>query len=104
MIKYFWIALVLLCVLLFFFLVHEVQREALAFDTYITEVFSVGENTFSLTFFKSITYLGKSKFIGFGSILCVLYLWIMKKDYWNMAVFSIGIAEGDVKRVDKKSC
>lgn len=97
MIKYFWIALVLLCVLLFFFLMHEVQREeALAFNTFITELFSVGENTFSLTFFKSITYLGKSKFIGFGSILCVLYLWIMKKDYWNMAVFSIGIAGGDV--------
>ena len=97
MIKYSRIAVVLLCVLLFFFLMHEVQREkALAFDTYITELFSVGENTFSFTFFKSITYLGKSKFIGFGSILCVLYLWIIKKDYWTMAVFSIGMAEGDV--------
>lgn len=95
--KYSWIALVLLCMLLFFFLMHQVQREeALAFDTYITELFSVGENTFSFTFFKSITYLGKSKFIGFGSLLCVLYLWIVKKDYWTMAVFSIGIAGGDV--------
>lgn len=56
MIKYFWIALVLLCMLLFFFLLHEVQsEEALAFDTYIAELFSVGENTFSFTFFKSIT-------------------------------------------------
>ncbi|WP_258833152.1 phosphatase PAP2 family protein [Peribacillus frigoritolerans] len=97
MIKYSWIALVSLCLLLFLILMHEVQREeALAFDTYITELFSVGENTFSFTFFKSITYLGKSKFIGFGSLLCVLYLWIIKKDYWAMAVFSIGIAGGDV--------
>ncbi|MBL3643483.1 phosphatase PAP2 family protein [[Brevibacterium] frigoritolerans] len=97
MIKYFWIALVLLCMLLFFFLLHEVQsEEALAFDTYIAELFSVGENTFSFTFFKSITYLGKSKFIGFGSLLCVLYLWIVKKDYWTMAVFSIGIAGADM--------
>jgi undecaprenyl-diphosphatase len=97
MIKYFWIALVLLCMLLFFFLMHEVQsEEALAFDTYVAELFSVGENTFSFTFFKTITYLGKSKFIGFGSLLCVLYLWIIKKDYWTMAVFSIGIAGGDV--------
>lgn len=97
MIKYFWIALVLLCMLLFFFLMHEVQSgEALAFDTYIAELFSVGENTFSFTFFKIITYLLKSKFIGFGSLLCVLYLWIIKKDYWTMTVFSIGIAGGDV--------
>ncbi|WP_230162667.1 phosphatase PAP2 family protein, partial [Peribacillus simplex] len=97
MIKYSWIAMVLLCLLLFFFLMHEVQSEkTLAFDTYIAELFSVGENTFSFTFFKSITYLGKSKFIGFGSLLCVLYLWIIKKDYWTMAVFSIGVAGGDV--------
>ncbi|MCK1984382.1 MULTISPECIES: hypothetical protein [Peribacillus] len=75
MIKYSWIALVLLCMLLFFFLMQEVQsEEPLALDTYITELFSVGENTFSFTFFKSITYLGKSKFIGFGSLLCILYL------------------------------
>ncbi|MGE7606665.1 phosphatase PAP2 family protein [Peribacillus frigoritolerans] len=95
--KYFWIAMVLLCLLLFFFLMYEIQSEKpLAFDIYIAELFSVGENTFSFTFFKSITYFGKSMFIGFGSLLCVLYLWILKKDYWTMAVFSIGIAGGDV--------
>ncbi|MFJ7365011.1 phosphatase PAP2 family protein [Peribacillus frigoritolerans] len=94
--KYFWIAMVLLCLLLFFFLMYEIQSEKpLAFDIYIAELFSVGENTFSFTFFKSITYFGKSMFIGFGSLLCVLYLWILKKDYWTMAVFSIGIAGGD---------
>lgn len=95
--KYSWIAMVSLCLLLFFFLMNEIQSEKpLAFDTYIAELFSVGKNTFSFTFFKSITYLGKSMFIGFGSLLCVLYLWIIKKDYWTMAVFSIGIAGGDV--------
>lgn len=95
--KYSWIAMVSLCLLLFFFLMNEVQSgKSLAFDTYIAELFSVGKNTFSFTFFKSITYLGKSMFIGFGSLLCVLYLWIIKKDYWTMAVFSIGIAGGDV--------
>ncbi|MFJ7468552.1 phosphatase PAP2 family protein [Peribacillus frigoritolerans] len=95
--KYSWIAMVLLCLLLFFFLMYEIQSEKpLAFDIYIAELFSVGENTFSFTFFKSITYLGKSMFIGFGSLLCVLYLWVLKKDYWTMAVFSIGIAGGDV--------
>ncbi|MGE8020240.1 hypothetical protein ACQKOM_15195 [Peribacillus frigoritolerans] len=76
---------------------NEVQSEkSLAFDTYIAELFSVGENTFSFIIFKSITYLGKSLFVGFGSLLCVLYLWIIKRDYWTMAVFSIGIAGGDV--------
>ncbi|MFA1713515.1 phosphatase PAP2 family protein [Peribacillus frigoritolerans] len=95
--KYSWITMVSLCLLLFFFLMNEIQSEKpLAFDIYIAELFSVGENTFSFTFFKSITYLGKSMFIGFGSLLCVLYLWILKKDYWTMAVFSIGIAGGDV--------
>ncbi|WP_458353098.1 phosphatase PAP2 family protein [Peribacillus frigoritolerans] len=95
--KYYWIAMVSLCLLLFFFLMYEIQSEKpLAFDIYIAELFSVGENTFSFTFFKSITYLGKSMFIGFGSLLCVLYLWILKKDYWTMSVFSIGIAGGDV--------
>jgi undecaprenyl-diphosphatase len=97
MIKYSWVVVVLLCLLLFFFLMHEVQGEkTLAFDTYIGELFAVSEKTFSFTFFKFITYLGKSKVIGFGSLLCVLYLWIIKKDYWTMAVFSIGIAGGDV--------
>lgn len=95
--KYSWIAMVSLCLLLFFFLMNEVQSEkSLAFDTYIAELFSVGKNTFSFTFFKYITYLGKSMFIGFGSLLCVLYLWMIKKDYWTMAVYSIGIAGGDV--------
>ncbi|MBT2645627.1 phosphatase PAP2 family protein [Bacillus sp. ISL-34] len=97
MIKYSWVAMVLLCMLLFFYLMNEVQgKETLAFDTYIAKLFSIGENTFSFTFFKFITYLGKSMFIGIGSLLCVLYLWIIKKDYWTMAVFSIGIAGGDV--------
>ena len=97
MIKHSWIAMVLLCLLLFFFLMHEVQSEnTLTFDTYITELISVSENSFWFTFFKWITYLGKSMSIGFGSLLCVLYLWIIKKDYWTMAVFSIGIAGGDV--------
>ncbi|MDM5213832.1 phosphatase PAP2 family protein [Peribacillus sp. NJ4] len=97
MIKYSWIVVVLLCLLLFFFLMHEVQSEkTLAFDTYIAELFAVSENTFSFTFFKFITYLGKSKVIGFGSLLCVLYLWVIKKDYLTMAVFSIGVSGGDV--------
>ncbi|MDV7766287.1 phosphatase PAP2 family protein [Peribacillus sp. CSMR9] len=97
MIKYSWMAVVLLCLLLFFFLMHEVQSEkTLAFDTYIAELFAVGENTIPFTFFKSITYLGKSKVIGIVSLLCVLYLWIIKKNYLPMAVFSIGMAGGDV--------
>ncbi|MFE5427601.1 phosphatase PAP2 family protein [Peribacillus simplex] len=97
MIKYSWFAMVLICLLLFFFLMQEVESgKPLAFDTYFMKLISVGENTFSFTFFKSITYLGKSKFIGFGSLLCVLYLWIIKKDYWTMAIFSIGMAGGDV--------
>ncbi|MGE7904141.1 phosphatase PAP2 family protein [Peribacillus sp. NPDC094092] len=97
MIKYHWVAMVFICLLVFFFLMQEVQiGKPLAFDTYIAKLFSVGENTFSFTFFKSITYLGKSKFIGFGSLLCVLYLWIIKKDYWTMAIFSIGMGGGDV--------
>ncbi|MFF2455886.1 phosphatase PAP2 family protein [Peribacillus simplex] len=97
MIKYSWIAMVLICLLLFFFLMQEVQSgKPLAFDTYFTKLISVGENTFSFTFFKSIIHLGKSKFIGFGSLFCVLYLWIIKKDYWTMAIFSIGMAGGDV--------
>ncbi|MET1177517.1 phosphatase PAP2 family protein [Peribacillus simplex] len=97
MIKYSWIAMVLICLLLFFFLMQEVQSgKPLTFDTYFTKLISVSENTFSFTFFKSIIYLGKSKFIGFGSLLCVLYLWIIKKDYWTMAIFSIGMAGGDV--------
>ncbi|QOS88102.1 MULTISPECIES: phosphatase PAP2 family protein [Peribacillus] len=97
MIKYSWIAMVLICLLLFFFLMQEVQSGTpLTFDTYFTKLISVSENTFSFTFFKSIIYLGKSKFIGFGSLLCVLYLWIIKKDYWTMAIFSIGMAGGDV--------
>ncbi|MEY9865810.1 undecaprenyl-diphosphatase [Peribacillus sp. B2I2] len=97
MIKYSWVVVVLLCLLLFFFLMHEVQGEKnLAFDTYIGELFAVSEKTFSFTFFKFITYLGKSKVIGFGSLLCVLYLWVIKKDYLTMAVFSIGVSGGDV--------
>ncbi|WP_375088190.1 phosphatase PAP2 family protein [Peribacillus sp. RS7] len=97
MIKYSWVVVVLLCLLLFFFLMHEVQGEkTLAFDTYIGELFAVSEKTFSFTFFKFITYLGKSKVIGFGSLLCVLYLWVIKKDYLTMAVFSIGVSGGDV--------
>jgi hypothetical protein len=59
MIKYFWIALVLLCVLLFLFLMHEVQKEeALAFDTYITELLSVGEILFRSLSSSQLPILG----------------------------------------------
>ncbi|MEI2470727.1 hypothetical protein V8V75_14295 [Peribacillus frigoritolerans] len=82
MIKYFWIALVLLCVLLFFFLVHEVQREeALAFDTYITELFSVGENTFSLTFFHYLSWEIQVHWF-WKHIMCSIFV-DNEEDYWH---------------------
>ncbi|WP_340373025.1 phosphatase PAP2 family protein [Peribacillus sp. FSL E2-0218] len=95
MIKHSWIAIVLLCLLLFFLLVHEVLGErTLALDTYLD--FAVAEHTLSFSFLRYITYLGKSVVIGFGSILVVLYLWIVKKDYLKMALFSIGMGGADI--------
>ncbi|MCK1992919.1 phosphatase PAP2 family protein [Peribacillus muralis] len=95
MIKHSWIAAVLLCLMLFFLLVHEVRSERiLALDTYLA--FEVDEHTLSFSFLKYITLLGKSVVIGFGSILIILYLWIVKKDYLLMAVFSIGMGGVDL--------
>ncbi|MGE6378800.1 phosphatase PAP2 family protein [Peribacillus muralis] len=48
------------------------------------------------SFFKYITFLGKSIIIGFGIILIVLYLWIIKKDYPFVALFSIGLGGTDL--------
>ncbi|MES1039573.1 hypothetical protein FOA20_08790 [Peribacillus simplex] len=81
---------------------QEVQsEEPLAFDTYITELFSVGEKTFSFTFFKS--YLGKSKFIGFGSLLCVSIFVDNKEGLLDHGRILYRNCGGRcVKRVDKK--
>ncbi|MFE0507895.1 phosphatase PAP2 family protein [Peribacillus butanolivorans] len=97
MIKYARITVILLCMIIFIFLMNEVQNgKVLAFDEFILDHLTVVENTYLFTFFKSITYFGSSIFIGFGSLLFILYLWMKKKDYLAIAVFSIGVAGGDL--------
>ncbi|MFJ7680541.1 phosphatase PAP2 family protein [Peribacillus butanolivorans] len=97
MIKYARITVILLCVIIFIFLMNEVQNgKVLAFDEFISDRLAVEKNTYLFTFYKSITYLGSSIFIGFGSLLFILYLWMKKKDYMAIAVFSIGVAGGDL--------
>ncbi|MFB7641221.1 phosphatase PAP2 family protein [Peribacillus butanolivorans] len=97
MIKYARITVILLCMIIFIFLMNEVQNgKVLAFDEFILDHLTVVENTYLFTFFKSITYFGSSIFIGFGSLLFILYLWIKKKDYLAISVFSIGVAGGDL--------
>ncbi|MFD6439760.1 phosphatase PAP2 family protein [Peribacillus sp. NPDC060186] len=97
MIKYARITVILLCVIIFILLMNEVQNgKVLAFDEFISDRLAVEKNTYLFTFFKSITYLGSSIFIGFGSLLFILYLWLKKKDYLAIAVFSIGVAGGDL--------
>ncbi|MGW6300764.1 phosphatase PAP2 family protein [Peribacillus butanolivorans] len=97
MIKYARVTVILLCMIIFIILMNEVQNgKVLAFDEFILDHLTVVENTYLFTFFKSITYFGSSIFIGFGSLLFILYLWMKKKDYLAIAVFSIGVAGGDL--------
>lgn len=103
--KYSWIAMVSLCLLLFFFL-NEVQSEkSLAFDTYIAELFSVGKNTFSFTFFKSITYLGKIHVHWFWElIMCSIFVDNKEGLLDHGGLFYRDCRGGCIKQVDKKSC
>ncbi|WP_285767639.1 phosphatase PAP2 family protein [Peribacillus sp. SI8-4] len=95
MVKHSWIAASVLCLLLFFLLAYEVSSaRTFVLDAYLD--FAVDEHALSFSFFKCITYLGKSMVIGVGSILIVLYLWIVKKDYLLMALFSIGMGGADL--------
>lgn len=104
MIKYTRVAIILFCLIIFIMIMNEVQKDiVLPFDNSISKIFAGVENTYWLLFFKTITYLGSSIFIGCGSVVLVLYLWFRKKDYVGMAVASIGVAGGDLlKRALKK--
>lgn len=104
MIKYTRVAIILFCLIIFIMIMNEVQKDiVLPFDNSISKIFTGVENTYWLPFFKTITYLGSSIFIGCGSVVLVLYLWFRKKDYVGMAVASIGVAGGNLlKRTLKK--
>ncbi|MGE7601966.1 phosphatase PAP2 family protein [Peribacillus sp. NPDC097675] len=103
MIKYTRVAIILICLVVFILFMNEVQRgNTVSFDNNISKIFTGVANTYWLPFFKTITYLGSSIFIGCGSVVLVLFLWFIKKDYWAMAIVSIGVAGGDlIKRTLK---
>ncbi|MGE7764040.1 hypothetical protein [Peribacillus sp. NPDC096540] len=77
------ITVILPCMIIFIFLMNEVQNgKVLAFGEFISDRLSVVENSYFFTFFKLITYFGTSIFISFGSLLFILNLWMTKKVIW----------------------
>lgn len=66
----------------------------LGFDTaissFITNIFHEG----SYPFFKSLNILGSAKGIGFISLIVVVLLWLLKRDYIGMAVYVFAVAFG----------
>ncbi|WP_407408587.1 hypothetical protein, partial [Peribacillus sp.] len=104
MIKYPKLASILICLFIFIMIMNEIEKGViLPFDSTISRIFTGVDTTHWFPFFKTITYLGSSIFIGCGSLVLVLYVWFGKKDYTAMAVVSIGVAGGDLlKRLIKK--
>lgn len=81
------------CIFIYFALAVK-SRETLRFDQNISS-FLLGllkENSYP--FFKALNVIGSFKGIGLIALIVIFLLWLKKRDYLGMAVFTLTVATG----------